>query len=310
LSCSSRFRLHCSWHVYHRCAEPTTLRSGPGAGEGRSLPGLNRFMAARPKWLVHAPPPRAGTQAGGHDAGDVRTTVCVDGAVRCLVRPADQMSGGSTMRRIALVGLVAFVGACKQPAPPGLLQEYQSRSLMTCCNIHYEGDEINDANYFVGTTIPAGTPVQVLAMTGNSVTFMAAGKKLTLVQSYGRDQESFQQYLSKVLVPDDPKAKLATFPRSAQQAIHDGRVEKGMTREEVIIPADAPHGVDDLERVDLLVQPLGHIQGAVRRPGPRRDRHWPSGTDAGSTDSAGCDTGAKEAGAREETQVAPGRRAC
>ena len=144
------------------------------------------------------------------------------------------------MRWIALVGLVALVGACKQPAPPGLLQEYQSRSLMTCCNIHYEGDEINDANYFVGTTIPAGTAVQVLAMTGSSVTFMAAGKKLTLVHSYGKDQESIQQYLSKVLVPDDPKAKLATFPRSAQQAIRDGRVEKGMTREQVIMSLGYP----------------------------------------------------------------------
>ena len=52
------------------------------------------------------------------------------------------------MRRIALIGVVVFVAACKQAAPPGLLQEYQSRSLMTCCNIHYETDEVNDANYF------------------------------------------------------------------------------------------------------------------------------------------------------------------
>jgi len=151
-----------------------------------------------------------------------------------------EMAGGAMMRRMAVVGVVVLVAACKQPAPPGLLQEYQSRSLMTCCNIHYEGDEVNDANYFVGATIPAGTPVQVQSMTGNSITFTADAKKLTLVHSYGKDQESLQQYVNKILVPDDPKARLAKFPRSAQQAIHDGRVEKGMTRDEVIMSLGYP----------------------------------------------------------------------
>ena len=144
------------------------------------------------------------------------------------------------MRRIGLVGLVVFGAACKQAAPPGLLQEYQGRSLMTCCNIHYESDEINDANYFVGTTLPAGTPVQVQAMTGNSVTFTGDGRKLTLVHSYGRDQESMQQYVGKVLVSDDPRAKLATFPHSAQDAIREGRVEKRMTKEQVIMSLGYP----------------------------------------------------------------------
>jgi SmpA / OmlA family len=144
------------------------------------------------------------------------------------------------MRRIAFVGVMVFVAACKPPAPPGLLQEYQGRSLMTCCNIHYETNEVSDANYFLGATIPAGTPVQVQSLTGNSITFTADGRQLTLVHSYGKDQESIQQYVNKILVPNDPKAQLATFPRSAQQAIHDGRVEKGMTREEVIMSLGYP----------------------------------------------------------------------
>ena len=190
------------------------------------------------------------------------------------------------MRRIALIGLVAFVGACKQPAPPGLLQEYQSRNLMTCCNIHYETDEVNDANYFVGSTIPAGTPVQVQSMTGNSITFTAAGKKLTLVHSYGGNQESMQQYLNKILVPDDPKARLATFSRSAQQAIHDGRVEKGMTREQVIMslgypPTHRTASTSDNEwtywynrGVTYKVQfdNQGIVSNVVGRPAPTQDK--------------------------------------
>jgi SmpA/OmlA family protein len=145
------------------------------------------------------------------------------------------------MRRIAFVGVMVLAAACKPAAPPGLLQQYQSRSLVTCCNIHYEGDEVTDANYFVGATIPPGTAVQVQSMTGSSVTFTTAeGKKLTLAHSYGKDQESIQQYVDKMLVASDPKARAATFPRSAQQAIHEGRVEKGMTREQVIMSLGYP----------------------------------------------------------------------
>jgi hypothetical protein len=121
-----------------------------------------------------------------------------------------------------------------------VLREYQGRSLMTCCNIHYEGEEVSDANYFVGATLPAGTPVQVQSMRSDSVTFTADGKKLSLYHRYGTAQESLQQYVNKVLVSDDPKAHLATFPRAAQQAIRDGRVEKGMTREQVIMSLGYP----------------------------------------------------------------------
>jgi hypothetical protein len=181
---------------------------------------------------------------------------------------------------------MVFVAACKQPAPPGLLQEYQGRSLMTCCNIHYETNEVNDANYFVGATIPAGTPVQVQSMTGNSISVTADGKQVTLVHSYGRDQESMQQYVNKILVPGDPKARLATFSRSAQQAIHDGRVEKGMTREQVIMslgypPTHRTASTSDNEWtywynrwVSYKVQfdNQGLVSNVVGRPAPTQDK--------------------------------------
>jgi hypothetical protein len=146
------------------------------------------------------------------------------------------------MRRAAvwIVAVAAVAGCRGRAVPPEVLREYQGRSLMTCCNIHYEGNEINDANYFVGATIPAGTPVQVQAMTSDSVSFLADGKQLTLLHRYGTEQESMQQYVNKVLVPDDPKARLATFPKSAQQAIRDGRVERGMTKEQVIMSLGYP----------------------------------------------------------------------
>ena len=144
------------------------------------------------------------------------------------------------MRRILLIGMVVVVAGCKPAVAPEVLREYQARSLVTCCNIHYETADISDANYFVGTTIPPGTPVKVQAMASDSVTFTADGKKLTLSHKYGAGQESLQQYVNKVLVADDSKVRLASFPRSVQQVIHEGRVERGMTREQVIMSLGYP----------------------------------------------------------------------
>lgn len=190
------------------------------------------------------------------------------------------------MRRLMLIVAVGSLAACKQAVSPQLLAEYQGRSLMTCCNIHYETDDINDANYFVGSTIPPGTPVQVQAMGSDSVTFTANGKKLSLHHRYGTAQESLQQYVNKILVADDPKTRLASFSRSAQQAIHEGRVEKGMTKEQVIMslgypPTHRTASTNDSEWtywynrwVSYKVQfdNQGVVANVIGRPAPTQDK--------------------------------------
>src|SRR5262249_754666 len=148
--------------------------------------------------------------------------------------------GSALMRRGAIVLALVVVGGCKAAAPPEVLREYQTRSLMICCNLHYETDEINDANYYVGALLPLGTPVTVQGMGSDSVTFTADGRNRTLFHKYGTAQESSRQYIDKVLVTEDPKPRLTHFSRSAQQAIREGRVERGMTKEQVILSLGYP----------------------------------------------------------------------
>ncbi len=190
------------------------------------------------------------------------------------------------MRRMAIVVVVAALWGCKPALPPEVLHEYQSRSLVTCCNIHYEGEEINDANYYVGQTVPLGTPVQVQKVGRDSITFLADGRKLTLVRKYGTEQESFQQYLDKVLVAGDPKARVARFPRAVQDAIRDGRVERGMTREQVILALGYPpaHRTPSLTAGEwlywynrwvtykVLFDDAGVVTQVVGRPAPTTDQ--------------------------------------
>jgi hypothetical protein len=145
------------------------------------------------------------------------------------------------MKRVIAIGLLGLgLAACHRAVPPEVLQQWQSRPLFTCCNIHYEGNEITDANYYAGSMLPFGSPAAVQRMTADSVTFRSGGTELTLYHSYGRDQESAQQFFSKILVPDDPHTRFAAFPKDVQDAIRDGRVERGMTREQVIMSLGYP----------------------------------------------------------------------
>jgi nitrilase len=50
--------------------------------------------------------------------------------------------------------LIVAIAGCSQSMSPELLQQYQNRTLYTCCNIHYESSNVSDANYYVGGTIP------------------------------------------------------------------------------------------------------------------------------------------------------------
>jgi hypothetical protein len=146
------------------------------------------------------------------------------------------------MKRV-LVLLMVTVGAmagCQPAVSPELLQQYQGRTLYTCCNLHYESGDVSDANYYVGGMLPLGTPVQVQKLDGRSVTILADGKQLTLQQRYGYQQESIQQYADKILVADDPKLRLSSYSQSAQAAIKESRVEIGMTRDQVVMSLGYP----------------------------------------------------------------------
>ncbi len=145
------------------------------------------------------------------------------------------------MKRMMMVVLVGLMlAACKKALPPEVVNQYKSKTLYTCCNIHYEKEDINDANYYVGSLLPLGSQAQVVDSGRSSIVFMADGHKLNLVQAYGTEQESLQQYIDKVLVTVDPKLRLATFSADVQSAIRESRVEQGMTREEVIMSIGYP----------------------------------------------------------------------
>jgi hypothetical protein len=143
-------------------------------------------------------------------------------------------------RTIALALLVLTAAACHPKVSPEVVREWQSRALFTCCNIRYEGGSVTDANYVAGGILPFGSPVTIESMTNDSVTFASGATHLTLTHSYGTQQESAQQYFDKILVSTDPHVRFAAYPKDVQDAITDGRVEVGMTKEQVIMSIGYP----------------------------------------------------------------------
>lgn len=145
------------------------------------------------------------------------------------------------MKHALAIGLLGVaLAACHQPVSPEVLHQWQSQSLYTCCNIHYEKNEVVDANYYIGSTLPFGSQVTVEKVTSDTLTFRAGATELTLVHSYGRDQESAQQYFQKIFITSDPHVAFASWPKDVQSAISDSRVEIGMTKPQVIMSLGYP----------------------------------------------------------------------
>jgi hypothetical protein len=170
-----------------------------------------------------------------------------------------------------VLGVFLLVGALAQPARAADPLPFKGYA---CCNLHYEKDWINDGNYASLPSIPAGTPISVLSFGRHKANADVHGMKMRLGHDYGREQESLEQWLHKIVVDTDPTAKIASFPKDVQAAIHQGRVMVGMTREQAIISIgypltsentslDAPmwrHWVSSFEEYQLVWGPDGRIK--------------------------------------------------
>ena len=114
------------------------------------------------------------------------------------------------------------------------------RNGYACCNLHYSGDWISDSNLAQLPFIPAGTPISVRKIDGYRAYVEVEGKPMRLGHDYGRADETTEQWVNKLVVLDDPKAKIAKFSPAVRNAIAKGQLMKGMTKEQVIMSVGHP----------------------------------------------------------------------
>ena len=183
-------------------------------------------------------------------------------------------------RRIAFVLLFSgALGALSSTAAAGTSGGKNELPLpregYACCNLHYEGDWISDGNYSGLPMLPAGTPIKVLSLGRHKAYALVGGIKMRLGHDYGRDQESLEHWITKIVVDEDPTARIAKYPPDVQAAIKEGRVAIGMTKEQAIVAVgypltsetsstDAPvwrHWVSSFEEYQLMWGPDATLAG-------------------------------------------------
>ena len=164
-------------------------------------------------------------------------------------------------RAALLAGLALTLVACEsvrqmtssQPPPATTATATTpAQPLYLCCNIRVETDWLSDGGFLVGRVIPAGTPVQ-LVETRRGVAYVDIdGKRYRLSNEFGRNAETLEVWLDKVLIKQNPTAKIDSYPQATKDAIRSGKIARGMTREQVIHALGHPpaHANSLLDKTD------------------------------------------------------------
>jgi hypothetical protein len=134
------------------------------------------------------------------------------------------------------------------------------REGFSCCVLHYDGSKINDRNYASLPMIPAGTPIEVVGYDGNTAKVKIDGKAMRLDHDYGRDQESLDVWVNKVVVSQDPRPQIGEYPPDVQEAIRLGKVTVGMSREQAIAAIGYPPANENIT-LDSPVWQLRRARG-------------------------------------------------
>jgi hypothetical protein len=148
-----------------------------------------------------------------------------------------------TWRVVAFLGLLTTVWlgtACNQPQ---VNHPLVGQTKYLCCNLHYEKDEMNDNPYQVGVPVKLGTKVSIIEVRKNSVKFQPDGHPaITLKQKYGDKVIPFETYLDRLFVDRNPMLKFGKKRDKLEQAVVEGRVVKGMSKEHVAMAVGYPAG--------------------------------------------------------------------
>lgn len=149
------------------------------------------------------------------------------------------------MRLTGFIGsllLTAVLLGCNATTAPQDFpnSSFPARQGYTCCNLFLNVDYISDGNFSQYTLIPAGSPIVLTGWGTNRVKVSIDGQPIRLGHDYGRQYETLQKFVEKIIVKENPQTRLAQYPADVQSAIRQGKVMPGMTREQVLMAVGYP----------------------------------------------------------------------
>ncbi len=87
--------------------------------------------------------------------------------------------------------------------------------------------------------IPVGTPVKVTGYGRYRAYLEVDGSKQALGNDYSRDLE-MGSFVARYVLSDDPRLRIAKFPAKIRDAINNGQLTTGMTRDQVMMSVGMP----------------------------------------------------------------------
>jgi hypothetical protein len=66
------------------------------------------------------------------------------------------------------------------------------------------------------------------------------GRPMRIGIDFGRERETREQFVAKLIVPEDPRKRLVAYGPVMRTAIERGRIALGMTREQVLMALGYP----------------------------------------------------------------------
>jgi len=182
----------------------------------------------------------------------------------------------ASRRVVCALGAVVLVSGCatRLPAP---ITGY------TCCNLRPSYAWIGSNNVLGGAMLPAGQRASFDTVKGRYYIYGRIGTEyVSLSHDTARSPEDTLRWVHRLVVPDDPAVRLASWPQEVQNAVRAARVLPGMSREQVLMalaypsPADTPDlgastwrywiTVQDDETVDIRFDAEGRVQGLSGKP--------------------------------------------
>lgn len=154
------------------------------------------------------------------------------------------------------------------PQDPELLKLMEGAQFL-CCNIRYSGTWSDDTPAPDLPFLPAGSRIKVLDYSRNEAAVLINGKRMRIGNQYSRKQETIQQMIARLVVPEDPRLRLQTYDAQTRSAIVSAKVLPGMSREQVVMALGRPRPAEtpDLAASDWLYQ-LGSGEEAFVVFGP------------------------------------------
>ena len=164
-----------------------------------------------------------------------------------------------------LLGMLAGVGACRRRVPDperaamaaGIRRpeatpfapfaDLDGQDFYLCCNMRFNAEhDASDANYAYpevqGYTLYAGTRVHVVGVRWNDITLRPEGRNDTfnIDFRFGTQRMNGRQYFHKILVTTDPRSALADAPPAIAEAVRQGQLIPGMSKEQALLARGYP----------------------------------------------------------------------